>query len=213
MDQIFDILMNNKWLLILIIFGILGNLGGSSAQKARKNREREAKAKRVRELVEQQRTGNDPFAEPAVETTSKRVEEAGEDVSQRIRDILGRAQAAPEPPIAVEAVPVVLDRAEARENDRTVGQVMREAQFETSLTAFEGGFDTQLEVSDFKGFAAQLTDMDNDRRLAVSRGVWHRPKANLPFGLNPQQLVVAQLLMGPPRALQPFENVEGSSLN
>lgn len=214
MEQLLDLLLQNPWLILLIIFGILGNLGGSAAQKARRKQQREARQRRVREVLEEQRKGNDPFEEPAVTTTTRRIEDAGDDVGRRIRDILGRAQGERESEAVVEFVEPVVPTVPDRGGDVVGGGI--HPVFETSLTKFEGGAAHVFEVSDFQRFADDLSDMDDDAsraekrrvRLEVERRRRER-RQRLPRGLKPQQVVLSSLLLGPPRALRSLEEESG----
>lgn len=203
MDQLLDLLLRNPWLILLIVFGVLGNLGQSPAQKAAKRKRAEERARRHRELrerLDRERSGHDPFAEEAVDESRRRVEQSGDEVSKRIREILGRAQGAPAPeaerPVPVAASPRVADR-----GGEFVGGL--------AATTFEVEEMAELEVSDFQGYADTLTEMDNRPAQALPADISPPRQARLPRGLKPNQFLLAQLLMGPPRAFEEYSDQQG----
>lgn len=209
MDQLIDLLLRNPWLILLIVFGVLGNLGSSPAQKAAKKKRMEERARRHRELkerLERERSGSDPFEEPAVQEASRRVERSGDEVSRRIREILGRAQGdASSATTLAEPVraPVVPSTVPERGGDVVGG---------LDVTKFDVEEMGQLDVSDFEGFADALTEMDDGAsRQQLPRDLSPPRRPNLPRGLRPNQLILAQLLMGPPRAFTEYDS-EGSAL-
>ena len=211
MQKILDLLLANPWLILFIVLGILGNIGGSAAQKARRKQERDEKRRRVRELIEQRRTGNDPFAEvsaPAaeqaqpvspVDTSQPTQPEASDDISRRIQEILGRAQGSPTAQAPSLPTARAADSTPARGGD-LVGSNM-DSRFESSLTRFEGGFET----TDFDERAAGLTSGQGSiEKQARKKGKQRAKLRSLPLGLQPRQLIFSQIVLGRPRAEQPY---------
>ncbi|MCB9892712.1 MAG: hypothetical protein H6832_14375 [Planctomycetes bacterium] len=206
MKDLIRFLLDNPILLVFVVMAILGNLGGSATAKARRRKVQQEKRKRIEEALGRGQRGNDPFDEPAAQTGTKRIEEAGDEVARRIREILGRAQGAPP---ATREEPPVPDAQQLRQERRDAEEARARASFEAAAALDS----IELTPSEFDQRADGLTDMDDAlgavrrvpprRILPVVPGVG---RTALPTGMSPRQLVIAQMVLGPPRATSGFDD-------
>ncbi|MCA8970147.1 MAG: hypothetical protein KDC95_10200 [Planctomycetes bacterium] len=206
MKELIRFLLDNPILLVFVVMAILGNLGGSATAKARRRKAQQEKRKRIDEALGRGQRGNDPFDEPAAQTGTKRIEETGDEVARRIREILGRAQGAPA--AKRDEVPVP-DAQQLRQERRDAEELRARASFEAAAAL--DSIDSM--ASEFEKRADDLTDMDDTlgavrhvpprRIVPVAREVG---RAALPTGMSPRQLVIAQMVLGPPRAMSSFDD-------
>lgn len=206
MQDLLDFLLQNPWLVLLIIMGVLGNLGSSAARR----QSRPGRTRSPRRGV-----GDDGEGPTPTRTAPRPPAEADEEeIARRIRDVLvgrPRPEAPPQRPPTVQRGrrPLVQDRGLHAEEPPAGAPAP--ASVDDLVSADLG----RLETSDLGGLEADDLGTLTGRPSSLAESsvpAWIEVKAaargtrRLPLGLSPRQAFLSMFILGEPRAFASYDD-------